>query len=125
MTTTVQAVYEEDDLLRLLSPLSLKKGDQVEVTVNTVTLADLERAAPDPKRAAEIMAEIAAMPMEPEPSEFIGTEHDLAAENLTEAQAQARLEIVEAITALAVPQGRQETASRDHDKFLYGAEGAR
>jgi len=86
MTTTVQAVYEEDDLLRLLSPLALKKGDQVEVTVNTTTLAELERAAPDPRRAAEIMAEIAA---------------------------------------LAVPQGRPETASTDHDRILYGGpEGA-
>lgn len=75
MTTTVQAVYEEDDLLRLLSPLALKKGDQVEVTVNT-TLAELEHAAPDPRRAAEIMAEIAALPMEPGGKEFIGTEHD-------------------------------------------------
>ena len=85
MTTTVQAVYEEDDLLRLLSPLALKKGDQVEVTVS-ITLAELERAAPDPRRAAEIMAEIAA---------------------------------------LAVPQGRPETASTDHDRILYGGpEGA-
>ena len=76
MTTTVQAIYEEDDLLRLLSPLTLKKGDRVEVTVNTVTLAELERNAPDPRRAAEILAEIAAMPMEPEPAQFVGTEHD-------------------------------------------------
>jgi hypothetical protein len=46
------------------------------VTVHTTPLADLERNAPDPRRAIEIMAEIAAMPMEPGGQEFAGTEHD-------------------------------------------------
>ncbi len=44
---------------------------------------------------------------------------------LTEEEMQARLEIVQAINALAVSHGRPETASRDHDQFLYGSEGAR
>lgn len=79
MTLTVQAIYEEDNLIRLLSPLPLKKGDQVEVTVNSPLLAELERNAPDPRRAAELLAEIAAMPIEPEPSEFVGTEDDRTA----------------------------------------------
>ncbi len=43
---------------------------------------------------------------------------------MSEAETQARMEIVQAITALAVSHGRLETASRDHDQFLYGAEGA-
>ena len=82
MTTTVQAVYEEDDLLRLLSPLALKslalqKGDQVEVTVHTTTLAELERAAPDPSRVAEIMAEIAALAVPRGEPDFGGRDHDL------------------------------------------------
>ena len=76
MTTTVQAVYEEDNLLRLLSPLALKKGDQVEVTVHTTTLAELERAAPDPSRVAEIMADIAALAMPRGEPDFGGRDHD-------------------------------------------------
>ena len=76
MTTTVQAVYEEDDLLRLLSPLALKKGDQVEVTIHTTTLAELERAAPDPSRVAEIMADIAALAVPRGEPDFGGRDHD-------------------------------------------------
>ena len=76
MTTTVQAVYEEDNLLRLLSPLALKKGDQVEVTVHTTTLAELERAAPDPSRVAEIMADIAALAVPRGEPDFGGRDHD-------------------------------------------------
>ncbi len=113
MTTTVQAIYEDEGILRLLSPLELEKGAQVEITVNSnllaeMTLAELERNAPDPRRAAEIMAEIAAMPMEAD-----------------EAEAQKRLEIVQKINALAVSHGHQENASRDHDQYLYGPDGAR
>lgn len=44
---------------------------------------------------------------------------------MTEEEIQTRLEIIQQIAALAVPQGRMETASRDHDQFLYGPEGAR
>ncbi len=43
----------------------------------------------------------------------------------SDAETQVRLKIVQAITALAVSHGRVETASRDHDTFLYGSEGAR
>ena len=85
MTATVEAVYEEENILRLLSPLSLEKGQQVEVTIKSVTLAELERNAPNPSRVAEIMA---------------------------------------GIVALSVIYDRPETASRDHDLFLYGPEGA-
>jgi len=76
MTMTVQAVYEEGDLLRLLSPLALKKGEQVEVTVNSPGLAELERAAPDPSRVAEIMAEIAALAVPHGEPDFGGRDHD-------------------------------------------------
>ena len=76
MTMTVQAVYEEGDLLRLLSPLALKKGEQVEVTVNLASLAELERNAPDPSRVAEIMAEIAALAVRHGEPDFGGRDHD-------------------------------------------------
>lgn len=76
MTMTVQAVYEEGDLLRLLSPLALKKGEQVEVTVNLASLAELERNAPDPSRVAEIMAEIAAFAVRHGEPDFGGRDYD-------------------------------------------------
>ncbi len=76
MTMTVQAVYEEGGLLRLLSPLALKKGEQVEVTVNSASLAELERNAPDPRRVAEILAEIAALAVETGNTDCASTEHD-------------------------------------------------
>ncbi len=96
MITTVPAVYEDEGILRLLSPISLKKGAQVEVTVDAEDAVLALPAAPDPSAAAE----------------------------LTEAEVQARWEVIQSIIALAVPQGRQENASRDHDKYLYGPDGA-
>ena len=48
-----------------------------------------------------------------------------ASDTLDEAEAQKRMEIVQAISALSVSYDREETASRDHDTFLYGPEGAR
>ena len=75
MTTTIDAVYESG-VFRPLVPMELPDGEQVKLTVNSFDLADMERNAPDPRRAAEIMAEIAAMPMEPGREEFAGTEHD-------------------------------------------------
>jgi predicted DNA-binding antitoxin AbrB/MazE fold protein len=75
MTTTIDAVYEAG-VFRPLVPMELPDGEQVKLTVNSFDLADMERNAPDPRRAAEIMAEIAAMPMEPGGEEFAGTEHD-------------------------------------------------
>ena len=40
------------------------------------TLQELERTAPDPRRAAEIMAVIAAMPLESGGESFSGEDHD-------------------------------------------------
>ncbi len=75
MTTTIDAVYEAG-VFRPLVPMELTDGEQVKLTVNSFDLAEMERNAPDPRRAAEIMAEIAAMSMEPGGEEFAGTEHD-------------------------------------------------
>ena len=44
---------------------------------------------------------------------------------LTDEEMQVRLETVQALNALAISHGRLETASRDHDQFLYGSEGGR
>lgn len=75
MTMTIDAVYEAG-VFRPLEPADLPEGEQVKLTVNAPDLAELERLAPDPRRLAEIMAEIAAMPMEAGSREFAGTEHD-------------------------------------------------
>lgn len=39
--------------------------------------------------------------------------------------AQSPADIVAEISALAIRHGAEETSSRDHDKILYGPEGAR
>ena len=82
MTTTVQAIYEDEGILRLLSPLELEKGAQVEVTVNSnqtaeMTLAELERNAPDPRRAFELIAEIAKLAVSHGEPDYGGRDHDL------------------------------------------------
>lgn len=71
MTTTVEAIYD-DGVLRLIDPLALAKGTRVEVSVNIREPA-LEN---DGKTPAEILAEIAAMPMQPGGEEFSGRDHD-------------------------------------------------
>lgn len=44
---------------------------------------------------------------------------------LSDEEMQSRMDIVAEISALAVRHGVEETSSRDHDKILYGPEGAR
>ena len=97
MTMTVEAVYESG-IFRPLEQMDLMEGRHVKLKVDAEDVAPALPPGPDLNPVAEIMSE---------------------------AQAQARLEIVLAIAALAVPHGRLENASRDHDKFLYGPEGAR
>jgi predicted DNA-binding antitoxin AbrB/MazE fold protein len=80
MTMTIDAVYEAG-VFRPLAPMELSEGEQVKLTVNSnllaeMELAELERNAPDPGRAFEIMTEIAAMPMETGGQEFAGIDHD-------------------------------------------------
>lgn len=74
MTTTVEAVYESG-VLRPLSPLELEEGERVAVTVAPSRLPEPPPAKPSARTPAEILAEIAALPMEPGP-EFNGTDHD-------------------------------------------------
>jgi len=111
MTMTIDAVYEAGRFRPVqpeeLADLDLAEGKQVKLTVDA---AASTLASPSGPNSSHI-AVTAPLPKE--------------AGNESEAETQARLDIVQAITALAVSHGRLETASRDHDKFLYGAEGAR
>jgi predicted DNA-binding antitoxin AbrB/MazE fold protein len=67
MTQVVQAIYERGTL-RLVEPVDLEEGTQVEVTISTET--------PEPDRSpSEILAEIAALPMESS-GDISGRDHD-------------------------------------------------
>jgi predicted DNA-binding antitoxin AbrB/MazE fold protein len=67
MTQVVQAIYEHGTL-RLVEPVDLEEGVQVEVTISIET--------PEPDRLpSEILAEIAALPMEGN-GDISGRDHD-------------------------------------------------
>ncbi|MEA2176663.1 MAG: hypothetical protein QOD00_4255 [Blastocatellia bacterium] len=69
MTTTVEAIYEQG-VLRLKEPLSLAEGAEVEVIV-----ISREPAAGEVK-VTEVLAAIAALPLEGADDNFSGREHD-------------------------------------------------
>ena len=69
MTTTLTAVYE-GGVLRPEQPLALPEGTLVQVMILT------SRPAPSPQRAAELLAEIASMPIEGKPGRFDSRDHD-------------------------------------------------
>jgi len=72
MTTTIDVVYE-GGILRPLQTLDWQEGEQHTLTVRADVLpAD----PPDPRQAAEILAEIAAMPLEAGGEQFSGRDHD-------------------------------------------------
>jgi predicted DNA-binding antitoxin AbrB/MazE fold protein len=68
MTTTVYAVYE-NGVLRPLAPLALPEGQRVRVIVAP------EEAAPS-QRAASILAEIAALPVQGSGDPHTSRDHD-------------------------------------------------
>ena len=69
MTTTVEAIYEQG-VLRLIQPLSLAEGTRVDIIVIT-------RESPAEGRTpADILAAIAALPMEVGGEVFSGRDHD-------------------------------------------------
>lgn len=71
MTTTIHAVYA-GGMLRPKQPLNLAEGTEVEVIV-------IERpslSAPDPRKAAQALLEIAALPIEGDRTPFSGEDHD-------------------------------------------------
>jgi predicted DNA-binding antitoxin AbrB/MazE fold protein len=69
MTTRFEAVYEHG-ILRPTEPVSLEEGAKVEVIVVQPAIGS------SGCKAAEILCEIAAMPMEPGGREFTGRDHD-------------------------------------------------
>jgi len=69
MTTTVEAIYEQG-VLRLIQPLSLAEGTRVAVMVIT------QGPPAEGRTPADILATIAALPMEAGGVEFSGRDHD-------------------------------------------------
>ena len=69
MTTTIEAVYERG-VLRLKEPIPLAEGAEVEVIVIS------REAAVASSKPAEVLAAIAALPVEGENGEFSGRDHD-------------------------------------------------
>jgi predicted DNA-binding antitoxin AbrB/MazE fold protein len=69
MTTTVAAIYEQG-VLRLIQPLSLAEGTRVDVIVIT------QEPMAEGRTPADILATIAALPMEAGGEEFSGQDHD-------------------------------------------------
>ena len=69
MTTKVKAVYEKG-VLRLLKPVPLTEGAEVEVTLR-IKKTGTRRKAP-----ADILAAIAALPLEGNGNPFLGRDHD-------------------------------------------------
>lgn len=69
MTAQFTAIYEHG-LFKPTVPISLDEGSQVEVVIIS------KRAGPGHRTPAEILAEIAALPMQPGGREFTGRDHD-------------------------------------------------
>ena len=69
MTERVSAAYEHG-VLRLRAPLALADGAEVEVIILTASAADPQQAP------ADILAAIAALPIEGDTRPFSGRDHD-------------------------------------------------
>lgn len=69
MTMTVEAIYEQG-VLRLKEPVALEEGAHVEVIVIT------REPAPGNARAAKILSDMAALPLEGDGEQFSGRDHD-------------------------------------------------
>jgi len=69
MTKEIEAVYEHG-IIRPLAPLELPEGARLDVIV--ITHEQLETNG----NAAEVLAEIAALPLEGSTDDFTGREHD-------------------------------------------------
>ena len=69
MTTTVEAIYEQG-MLRLIQPLSLAEGTRVDVIVIA------REPMAEGRTPADILATLAALPMEAGGEEFSGRDHD-------------------------------------------------
>ncbi len=68
MSDTLTAIYEDDTLV-LEEPLEISNGSKVEFVI-------VENGKSRARRAAEILAEIAALPHERKTDPFSGRDHD-------------------------------------------------
>lgn len=75
MTTALEAVYESG-VFRPLDPVELPEGEHVWIVQRPPDILAQLGPAPDPQKAAQILAEIAAMPMESGGEDFSGQDHD-------------------------------------------------
>jgi predicted DNA-binding antitoxin AbrB/MazE fold protein len=74
--STLEAVYEQG-VLRLDRPIDLAEGSRVEIIVLPAEPGELvDKKQFDPRRAAKLVAEIAALPLESSPDGFSGEDHD-------------------------------------------------
>jgi len=71
MTAGIEAVYE-NGILRPVAPIALPEGARVEIIVVSKELA------PSDREPADILAEIAALPVEGSAEPFSGRDHDAA-----------------------------------------------
>jgi len=69
MTTTVEVIYEQG-VLQLMQPLSLAEGTRVEVMVI------MREPTAEGRQPADILAAIAALPMDTGGEESSGRDHD-------------------------------------------------
>jgi predicted DNA-binding antitoxin AbrB/MazE fold protein len=69
MTKEIEAIYEHG-LIRPLEPLELPEGTRLDLIVTTHEQPQIN------SNAAEILAEIAALPLEGSSDPFAGREHD-------------------------------------------------
>jgi predicted DNA-binding antitoxin AbrB/MazE fold protein len=69
MTFTLQAIYEQG-MLRLMQPVDLPEGTSVKVIITP------NDSTQEEKNPADILAQIAALPLESEPENFAGRDHD-------------------------------------------------
>mgnify|MGYP001770265680 CR=1 FL=1 len=69
MTFTLQAIYEQG-MLRLMQPVDLPEGTSVKVIITA------NDSTQEEKNPADILAQIAALPLEGDPENFSGRDHD-------------------------------------------------
>ena len=69
MTITTEAIYEHG-VLRLLEPMALADGTRVEVIIISSS------SIPEDSNPSDILATIAAMPVEDDSKEFNGRDND-------------------------------------------------
>lgn len=70
MIEPVRAIYQ-DGVLKPREPVSIPNGTEVEVIIVAA-----RGPRPDPRHAAQALAEIASLPMETDTRGFSGSDHD-------------------------------------------------